>query len=170
MINEYAGDVADLENRYRAFSDDELLQLSIEGGLSAEGQTVLQTEMRRRSLGTKDIKELKDWEEQQKPPSPPPQRVFLGYGVRFVGKKYLSQDDERRGVFIATKFVVLKWAAVFPIGSYRVVQAEGDYPRIEDRVPLQWDQVWLGLKPTAITILVGGALGFAVAYLSDRKK
>jgi hypothetical protein len=169
VINEYAGDVAGLENRYRTFSDDELLQLSIEGGLSAEARTVLQTEMRRRSLGTKDIEELKNWEEQQKPPPPPPQRVFLGYGMRVVGRKYLSQEDESQGVFTATKFVVLKGVSFFPVGSYRMKQVPNEFPQIENRVPLQWDQVWSGVKPALFATLIGFTLAVVVIYFKERR-
>ena len=169
MINAQTGNQEDLEDRYRSLSDDGLMQLSIDGGLRAQAAIALRIEMERRSLGRKDVKALADWEEQQKPPPPPPQHVFLGYGVRFVGKKFLSQEDKRQGVFVSTKFVVLKYASIFPISSYRVTQRDGEFPQIENRVSLQWDQVWSAVRPALLAALIGFVLAAAVIYFTERK-
>lgn len=161
---------AELAEGYQNLSDDGLMQLSIDGGLTPEAETALRREMERRSLSGKDIQDLADWEEQQKSPPPPPRRTFLGYGVEFAGKKFLTDEDERQGIFVATKFVVLRYAAIIPIGSYRVAQRGGEFPQIVDRVPLQWDQVWSGVRVSLFAILIGLGLAAVSIYFTDRKR
>jgi hypothetical protein len=170
VSNSLTPDQNGLAEKYRNLSDDNLLQLALDGGLTAEAELALRTEMGRRSLSKKDVNALADWEEQQKPPPPPPQRVFLGYGTRFVGKKFLTPEDERQGIFVATKFVVLRYSSIFPIGSYRVIQRDGKVPQIENRVPLQWDQVWLGVRFTLVAIFVGFAAAAVSIYFANRKR
>ncbi|HZY63595.1 MAG TPA: hypothetical protein VFE38_13830 [Edaphobacter sp.] len=169
-INEYAGNAVTLAEKYRALSDDQLLQLSIEGGLTPEADALLQGEMKRRSLGAKDIANLKDWEDAQLPkPDLKPQHLVLGYGTRFAGKKFLSAEDERQGIYVATKFVVIRGVSLIPIGSYRVRLIDGGFPSIDNRVPLQGDQVWSEIKIGVFAILGGVALAALSIYFTNRK-
>jgi hypothetical protein len=150
--------------QYGHMSYDALLQLRIEGGLTPEADNALNSEMRRRSLGRKDVDDMKDWEEQQKPPPPDPQRVVLGYGIRYVGRKFLTPDDESSGIFAATKFIVVRRVPMIPIGSYLIKPRESGLPEIESRVPLQWDQVWSGIWPLLLFIAIG--LGLLAVTIS----
>jgi hypothetical protein len=159
----------DAANRYSDWSDDALLQLAIDGGLTDEAESERRSEMQVRSLTKKDVDSLRTWEEQQKPPPPPPRKEFMGYGVRFVGKKFLSQEDEQTGVFVATEFVVLRFLPIIPIGSYRVTQEQGEFPKKEKRVPLQWDQVWTGIAPALFAMFIGLALCAASIYWGRRR-
>jgi hypothetical protein len=160
VINEYAGDILQVENRYRSLTDDEILQLFIDGGLAPEAETVLKSEMRRRSLGTNDAKELKDWEQKKILESKPArQRVIFGYGVKFVGRKFLSDEDEHKGIFVATKFIVINYVPLVPIGSFRVLEANDGLPEIISKVPPQWNQVW----PPIVLFLAAVFLGVGLA-------
>lgn len=161
-------DQQDWPSRYRELSDDGLMQLAIEGGLVPEAESALRQEMQRRSLSDHDVRALSDWQQQQKP-VPPPQRVFLGYGVRFVGKKFLSEQEERSGVFVSTKFIVLNRVCLIPVGSYRLKQNSGKYPDVEGRVALQHDQVWSGLWP-ALALFGVGMAGAALSIYTSRPR
>jgi hypothetical protein len=154
----------EVASQYAHMSDDALLQLRIGGGLTPEADNALNSEMQRRSLDRKDIDEMKDWEEQQKPLPPDPQSVVLGYGIRYVGKKFLSPDDEGHGIFVATKFIVVRRVPLIPIGSYRIKPRESGLREIESRVPLQWDQVWSAMWPLLLFIAIG--LGLLAVTIS----
>lgn len=167
-----SSDQGEFENRYRTLTDDALLQLAIEGGLSDQAEAAFKLEMQSRSLGNKDVKALKDWEkdrEDKQKPLPTPQRVILGYGVRFVGHKFLCEEDERRKIFTATKFLVVRYVPIFPIGSYRAREAEHGLPKTLDRIDLQWDQVWQGMKMTVLATTLGLAGAAISIYFAEHR-
>jgi hypothetical protein len=162
----------EFESRYRTLTDDGLLQLAIEGGLNDQAAAALRVEMQRRSLGSNDVKELKDWEKDQadkQRPAPTPQRVFLGYGVRYIGHKFLSAEDERRKIFVTTKFLVLRNMTVFPIGSYRAQGDEKELTKTLEPLRLQWDQVWQGMKLVVISVAFGFAGAAASIYFAEHR-
>jgi hypothetical protein len=159
---QFSGSYADL-------SDDGLMELSIEGGLIPEAQHALAAEMQKRSISSSDVNEFKKWRDENAKPAPV-RRTIFGYGLKFVGKKFLSTEDEREGIFVATRFVVLMGMPMIPLGSFRVDQHDRGFPQIHSSVALQLDQVWSGLWPTISLFIVGAAAGVLTAYLADKNR
>jgi hypothetical protein len=153
---------------YADVSDDGLMELAIEGGLTPTAQHALTAEMQKRSISSSDVEEFEKWKDEHTDPAPV-RRTFLGYGLKFVGKKFLSTEDEREDIFVATRFVVVMGMPTIPLGSFRVDQRDRGFPRIHSRVALQLDQLWSGLWPTILLFVVGVAAGVLTA-LTDKNR
>jgi hypothetical protein len=154
---------------YADVSDDGLMELAIEGGLTPQAEHALAAEMQKRSISSSDVDEFRNWKGEHTNPAPV-RRTFLGCGLKFVGKKFLSTQDEREGIFVATRFVVLIGMPMIPTGSFRVDQHDRGFPQIRTRVALQLDQVWSGLWPTILVFIVGAVVGVLSAYLTDKNR
>jgi hypothetical protein len=143
--------------QYRALSDEAITQLASEGGLRPEADEALRAEMRRRSIGSNDVRSLgvkqrKAKLQMQVGNNP---YSYRGNGLQLRGDKILNDTDKYRGTTVATRWIVLFYMSIVPIGSYRIkrsVDGKGN-PQIVGKVKLQWDQVYAGWKITALVML-----------------
>jgi len=156
---------------YRSLDDSALLQVAIDGGIKDDAKVALRDEMARRSLTGKDVQELRRWRKKQKSPKPGPvqESLFLGMGIKFVGRKFLSERDKEKGIYVSTKFFVLKYGSFFPLGSYRLKESDHGLPKKIERIKLQGDQVWQEMKWDALTLLILVVIAMASICL-DRHK
>jgi hypothetical protein len=171
-VSETEATARELTDPYRKLPDDSLLELVAEGGLTAQARAALQAEMKRRSLGTKDVDGFERWKEENapSPPTPTPRRTLLGYGIGYVGKKEpISSGNQHSDSFITTRFIVIRGVTAIPLGSYRAVEGVDGYPKVEERVSLQWDQVWSGMRVFLFASLTGLALAAVSIYFAERK-
>jgi hypothetical protein len=116
---------ADYEATYSGLSDDEILRLSCEAsGLKEEARDALGRELTKRKLTEKDVSEYREHLASTKPGEMAENqkyiaRSFIGFGTSIYGKRDFHSD----GSFITTKWVVLFWVPVLPIGSVRLGKA-----------------------------------------------
>jgi hypothetical protein len=161
-VSETEATAQQINETYRNLPDDSLLELASEGGLTSQAANALHAEMARRSLGAKDVDELKQWKKDNPPMAPHgTKRTYWGNGIGYVGKKPVSAGHSGRQ-FITTRFIVLKWVTAIPIGSYIAVEGPYGYPIVERRVSLQWDQAWEGSRDF-LSALVIGVVGAALS-------
>jgi hypothetical protein len=147
----------DFSAQYRALSDEALTQLASEGGLRPEADDALRAEMRKRSIGSKDVRSLRVKQKKAKlqtwvgnnPYS------YKGTGLRLRGDKFLTESDRNKGITVVTRWVVFIFMPLIPLGSYRVKYPVDGNSKLEiiGRVSLQWDQVIAGWK-TALFVLL----------------
>jgi hypothetical protein len=87
----------DFAAQYQLLSDGALTQLASEGGLRSEADTALRAEMRKRSIGTKEVRSLRVTQKKAKL-----QRVnhnpysYQGTGLRLRGHKFLNEADGKQ--------------------------------------------------------------------------
>jgi hypothetical protein len=151
----------DFGEQYRALSDEAITQLAIEGGLRPEADIALRAEMQKRSIRAKDVKSLKDEQEKTKlqmQVGHNPYSSFRGTGLRLLGRKFLSEDDQIKEIVAVTRWIVFAFMPLIPLGSYRVIESTygNSNPTIVNKVRLQWDQVCNGWMLTgSVVILLG---------------
>ncbi len=147
----------DFVAQYRALSDEAITQLASEGGLRLEADEVLRAEMSRRSIGSKDVRSLRVKQKKKKLQMQAGNNPYSyrGNGLQLRGDKFLNDTDKNRGITVATRWIVLGYMSIVPIGSYRIRRsvAGRDKPQIVGKVKLQWDQVFAGWKVTSLVLL-----------------
>lgn len=172
-MSEAGTNIQDVRATYQRLPDDALLEIASEGGLTSAAQSALKAEMERRSLGPKDVQSFEQWRKETapQPPPPTPQRTFDGYGIGYVGKKTLTQSvGERSGSFVTTRFLMIRGLTTIPLGSYRAIEGRGGYPKVEERVSMQWDQVWQGMRVFLFATLTGLALAAVSIYFAESRR
>jgi hypothetical protein len=147
----------DFATQYRALSDEAITQLASEGGLRPEADVALRAEMRKRSIGSKDVRFLRVKQKKTKLQMQAGNNPYSyrGNGLQLRGNKFLNETDKNRGITVVTRWIVLGYMSIVPIGSYRIkrsVDGKGN-PQIVGKVKLQWDQVFAGWKVTALVLL-----------------
>jgi hypothetical protein len=127
--------VAELRDRYAAMSDDQIVQLASESGLFPEAAQALNEERTKRALTEEDVadhvREVARRQLQMKAGN----NVFFrsrGTGIAFRGKRFASQEDQRLGIQLRTRWFVLSWIPLFPLGTYRI-RYSGPPPRFWHR-------------------------------------
>lgn len=77
-----------------------------------------------------------------------------GTGIAFRGSRFASPEDERLGIQLCTRWFILCWIPLFPLGSYRI-RHQGAAPRfwrrkskheVFSQEKLDWEmvlRVWL---------------------------
>jgi hypothetical protein len=147
----------DFSAQYRALSDEALTQLASEGGLRPEADSTLRAEMARRSIGAKDVRSLRVKQKKAKLQMRAGNNPYSyrGNGLQLRGNKFLNESDKNRGVTVVTRWIVLGYMSIVPIGSYRIKRSVDDKgnPQIVSKVGIQWDQVFAGWKVTALVLL-----------------
>jgi hypothetical protein len=113
--------------------------------------------MERRSLDRSGVNGLEQWKKDNpfRGKRATPRRTFLGYGIGYIGKKPVRSASKQSGRFITTRFIVLNRLTVIPVGSYVATEGRDGYPKAQERVNLQWDQVWEGTRLFLLAIAVG---------------
>jgi hypothetical protein len=102
-------------------------------------------------------------EEGQSTASPSASNTFLGYGIGYEGRKPIGDQ------FITTRFLIVRYVRVIPLGSYRATDGKNGILKIGARVPLQWDQVWLGMRLSVLMVVIGLAIGALTIYFENKK-
>jgi hypothetical protein len=106
--------------QYGALSDEAITQLAREGGLRPEADEALRADAQAlywidvRSLR---VKQKKTKLQMQVGNNPDPYR---GNGLQLRGDKFLNDTDKYRGIIVATRWIVLFYMSIVPIGSYRI--------------------------------------------------
>jgi len=88
---------------------------------------------------------------------------FAGIGVDFRGKTFMSPEDKAAGIVLRTRWIILGWVPLIPIGSYRIRKIAATRNRgrgfeLVSKEPLaliQIAKVWLA---TVVCILIGWLL------------
>jgi hypothetical protein len=165
---------SELLSTYQYMTDGQLLQVANEGGLVPEAELVLAEELHRRNLKKSDLPQHKQSprerleNESHERWSPLVRYHSLGFG--FYGRKYLNESDRQENIQVRTKFFVFT-IPMIPIASYRFkctgdpnkwIQWNTQY-RVLNRVPLNWDQVFLTWAKTVAWII--GAFAAAALYI-----
>ena len=149
----------DFSTQYQTLSNEALTQLASEGGLRPEADLALRAEMRKRSIGTKEVRFLQIKQKRAKL-----QRVghnpysYRGTGLRLRGHKFLNEADKSKGIAVMTRWLVFSFMPLVPLGSFRVMKSphDSDNPTIISKVRLQWDQVLVGwMQAGSVAILFG---------------
>jgi hypothetical protein len=151
-------------------TDDQLLQIASEGGLTDEAAVALHGEMASRKLSSQAVS---SYEADQRANERKQVEKSNQSGVfRLFGRRLISQHNTTHRVEIRTKWFALRGIPVFPVASYRyscqqktIGKATARHERLIDRVPLDWGQV---LRTAAITyglmILTLTLLGFIAEW------
>lgn len=107
---------------YSNFSDDEILNLAVElNTLTEDARLALLAELARRNLTETNIAERSSYLSAVKPGKWPDKeefvgRSFNGFGTAIYGQREFWPD----GSFLTTKWIVLLWIPIIPLGSTRV--------------------------------------------------
>ena len=157
MISDNASmNEGDFGEQYRALSEA-ITQLASEGGLRSEADVALRAEMRRRSIGSKDVRSLRVKQKRAKLQTWVGNNPYFykGTGLRLRGDKFLTEADRNKGITAVTRWIVFAFMPLIPLGSYRVkYPSDGrSTPEIVSKVPLQWDQVFAGWKTALFAVL-----------------
>ena len=149
----------DFRPLYTAMSDEEILHLAAEGGLRPEAEAAFAEQVAARNISVESVKAERERQEHAKLQAKVGSNPFWPYrgtGLKFRGKAFRSKQDEERGISIQTRWFVMWWLCLVPLGSYRV-RAAPDDPRgyeIMSRERLYWPQVWIGLMKTVFVLLL----------------
>jgi hypothetical protein len=144
---------------YAAMSDEEILHLAAEGGLKPEAEAAFAEQLSARNISAEAVEAERARQEHAKLQAKVGSNPFWPYrgtGLKFRGKAFLSKEDEERGIWVQTRWFVMWWLCLVPLGSYRVREAVDD-PRgyeIMSREPLHLKQVWVGLMKTVFVALL----------------
>ena len=151
---------------YAAMSDDEILELAGQGGLRPDAEAILAEQLRVRNISSSAVDAERHRQNRaalQARVGRNPYSKRKGFGLQFRGKTFLSEEDERHGIQIKTRWFVMLWMSVVPLGSYRVkpvANGAKGYQLISksyliiSKEPLNWEQVRSGWMVTASILLV----------------
>jgi len=151
--------VEDFRALYAAMSDEEILHLAAEGGLRPEAEAVFAEQVAVRRISPEAVEAERERQELAKLQAKVGSNPFWSYrgtGLKFRGKAFLSKEDEERGIWVQTRWFVMWWLCLVPLGSYRVRAAAGNQRGYEimSREPLHLGQVWMGLGKTVLVLLL----------------
>ncbi|HZL26058.1 MAG TPA: hypothetical protein VFC39_05965 [Acidobacteriaceae bacterium] len=155
-------------------TDGEILHLAAEGGFKPEAKAALAEQLAMREISPAAIdaeRERQRHADLQAKVGRNPFIPYRGTGLKFRGKTFLSEEDEARGIYVQTRWFVMWWLCLVPLGSYRVRIAPSDRRGYEimSRERLHWRQVWMGLGKTLfVFLLVLGPLLLVGWYLTRR--
>ena len=157
---------------YQSLTDDEVLQIATEREqLTDDARMVLDSELARRRLSIKDVQSQKAaFERAEKLDRARRQHKILsssslrrsGTGIRFRGGQNLHRDPSGEyEQYDSTKWVVVLWIPVFPIGTFTVRRRLSRWmgmtfrsdPQIIARQPRNWEQILLTWVKTGAVLL-----------------
>jgi len=166
--------VEDFRAMYAAMSDEEILHLAAEGGLRPEAEVAFVEQLATRNISAEAVEAERERQEHAKLQARVGSNPFWSYrgtGLKFRGKAFLSKEDEERGIWVQTRWFVMWWLCLIPLGSYRVRVAPGNRRGYEimSREPLHLGQVWMELgKTVLVLLLVLGPLLLTRSWLMQR--
>ena len=114
----------DYREAYRRMPDYQIMQIASEGGLVPEAVQALNEELAARGASTQDINQHVEYVAHQKLLQRVGNNILYvphGVGIAFRGKRFSSIEDERLGIELRTRWIILFWIPVIPIGSYRII-------------------------------------------------
>lgn len=148
-------------------TDDQLLQIAGGGsGLCPEAAQALGEELAARRLKEPDVEQYLNAVSHQQLQIKAGTNVFFrtrGTGIAFRGRRFASEEDERLGIWLCTRWFILCWVPLVPLGSYRI-RFDGPLPRFWRRPPsykvisqqrLDWGtvmRIW-GIEAAVILLL-----------------
>lgn len=158
-------DSSSLAKYYEGLTNAELLNLRSEGGFTDEAERVISEELRRRNLNASDLKRYEAQGERIKLREETTEKGSggRGPGLLFFGRHYLNEQDRQANIQVRTKWFTLGGVPLVPLASYRF-QCTGDAhnwlsdngkQRVINRVPLNWEQVFLTWLKTAAVLIAG---------------
>jgi hypothetical protein len=109
--------------KYRDMTSEQIVRLASKGGLLPEAEHALNEELAARDLKEADVRQYTEALSQQKLQMKLTGNKYLhhrGTGIAFRGRKYASDEDERRGIQLRTRWLILCWIPLIPLGSYRL--------------------------------------------------
>jgi hypothetical protein len=76
--------------------------------------------------------------------------LFSGIGVGFRGRHFKSESDRVAGIELRTRWIIVLWLPLIPIGSYRIRRSKRVAPggrskwvlELFSKEPLAWRQVF----------------------------
>ncbi len=146
---------------YAAMSDADLLELAAEGGLRPEAEAPFAAEVAARGIGPAAIaaeRERLTRARLQAAVGRNPYYKFKGTGLRFRGNTFLSVEDREQGISLRTRWVMLWFLSLIPLGSYRVQTPKRKTSSwqytIISRERLSWPQVMRGWAETSAVIIL----------------
>ena len=141
--------------QYAAYTDEELIRLASEGGLVQEAELALEIEIKRRKISSNVVRKEKlerKRAELQRNVGSNPYSVSRGTGLIFRGNKYLTNKEQQR-VMVKTRWLVIFWMSILPLGSYRIMEDDTDRGfTVLKKERLQWDQVFTGWMQTGSVV------------------
>jgi hypothetical protein len=144
---------------YAAMTDAEILHLAAEGGFKPQAEAALAEQLAARNISAAAIDAERERQAHAKLQAKVGRNPFIPYrgtGLKFRGKAFLSPGDEERGIYVQTRWYVMWWLSLVPLGSYRVRDAPDD-PRgyeMMSRERLYWPQVWMELMKTVLVFVL----------------
>jgi hypothetical protein len=160
-LNQEHQPAEDFAALYAAMSDTEILQLAADGGLRPEAEAPFAAELATRNITSAAIaaeRERLTRARLQLQAGRNPYYKFKGTGLRFRGNTVLSEADREQGISLRTRWVMLWWLSLVPLGSYRVKPPEKKASSwqytIVSKEPLNWPQVVRGWAQTSAVIIV----------------
>ena len=151
--SDFMPDANALAAYYKARTNEELLNLKREGGFTDEAREIFESELARRKLTTRDLKRYVTDSEHRKLVDEARERGG-GYqmpGLRFFGRRYLTEADEKANIQLRTKWFTLSGIPLIPIASYRFdCNGISGQQMVIERVPLNWGQVLITWFKTAM--------------------
>jgi hypothetical protein len=167
---EYAATPAELAEKYRQMTDDELLRLALDSeSLLPDAQMALSQEVQRRHLDTPE--RIAQFQEEQKRHiaktsfdvtelSP-----LRGFKKRLYGKaNYVRREKEEE--YDTTLFGVVFFFPLLPLGTFRVARNLKS-KKVEplEKKELRWSQVWwVWLKAVLAIIVMVTVLSFVISH------
>lgn len=161
-----------LETYYRTLTDQQLLQLRSEDGLTEDAEHALSSELARRHLDSRDVKEYVAAIARSKLRHEVVERGggYRQFGFQFFGKGFLNEADRSAHIEVRTKWFTISGIPIVPIASYRFMRANQSknlfsanaQRNVVSRVPLCWPQVFLTFAKTVAGFAIIGLLIVAV--------
>jgi len=169
-----------LAKYFETLNNAELLNLKREGGFTKEAVRVLADEFRRRNLDAGDLKRYEAQGERIKLREETTEKGSRGRGpgLLFFGRRYLNEEDRKANIQVRTKWFALGGIPIVPIASYRF-HCSGDArkwsqedvkPRVINRVPLNWLQVFVTWLKMAIVLIFVILLAAGIIWYQNRAK
>lgn len=108
----------DFAAQYQALSDDAVTQLASERGLRPEADITLRAEMRKRSIGLKNVRALRGKQKKAELQTWVGNNPYFytGVGLQLRGDKFLTESDRSKGITVVTRWIVLAFMPLVPIG------------------------------------------------------
>ncbi len=156
---------------YEQMSDGALLRIAMDRAeLTPEAGAALEAQLAKRGLGEEQVRsfassyraDVAAEERAQAQRGPESFMSRRGIGTAFYGKRDLKQMQNREQ-YQATRWFVIFWVPLVPLGTYIVHRTTTtwmglfDDVRVVRKVPLDWEQVF---KTWAVAALVVAALYF----------
>ena len=175
---------SDFAIEYQKMPDAQLLLLANEGGLVDEAKQALAEELKKRNLKKQDIVRHEKKSPHVRLHEAAQEKNFwwdFGKGGRtglyFYGNHYLNESDKAADIQLRTKWFVLGGVPLVPLAAYRFKCKQKSLgwfrwnveQTVVNRVPLNWDQIFLTWLKAILFVVVILTLMFLYLWLTDKR-